>query len=301
MAIKGGVTMALRLAIANVKGGVGKSMTTMMLAEGLALAGKRVLVIDVDPQAMSSQLLIGHSGVRQAEEDERTLGHLLSMYASGQPVIFTKYRSLGSDLIELQAGQGGGRVDIIPSNTALLKDLEQLQDSIRDLHTDVRVDVALQHLLGTELQRLDKSYDYVIFDCPAGNTPLSRAALRLSTHAITPTNLEGNSFSKLMEFFVIVLGEDLGVATTLKCHVLFTMYVAGNPVQTQLLDQLRNGQNRLNELPRPIPHSTALQRAGAHPGQGNYRTAREKYNGALTDVQTLASEVMKRTLGEAKR
>ena len=50
--------MAVRIAIANVRGGVGKSTTSMMLAEGLALKQLRVLVLDIDPQAMVSELLL---------------------------------------------------------------------------------------------------------------------------------------------------------------------------------------------------------------------------------------------------
>ena len=67
--------MAKRIAIANHKGGVGKSTTTLMLAEGLALSGYRVLVVDLDPQAMSSKMLLGESGLEEAIKQGRTLGH----------------------------------------------------------------------------------------------------------------------------------------------------------------------------------------------------------------------------------
>ena len=53
--------MVSRVAIANPKGGVGKSLTTMMLADGLALRGARVLVIDMDPQAGVTKSLLGIS------------------------------------------------------------------------------------------------------------------------------------------------------------------------------------------------------------------------------------------------
>ena len=52
--------MSITIAIANPKGGVGKSLTTMMLADGLALSyGARVLVVDLDPQAGVTKALLG--------------------------------------------------------------------------------------------------------------------------------------------------------------------------------------------------------------------------------------------------
>ena len=52
--------MSICVAIANPKGGVGKSLTTMMLADGLALSyGARILVIDADPQAGVTKSLLG--------------------------------------------------------------------------------------------------------------------------------------------------------------------------------------------------------------------------------------------------
>ena len=52
--------MSVSVAIANPKGGVGKSLTTMMLADGLALSyGARILVIDADPQAGVTKSLLG--------------------------------------------------------------------------------------------------------------------------------------------------------------------------------------------------------------------------------------------------
>lgn len=64
--------MAVKIAIANHKGGVGKSTTAMMLAEGLALAGFRVLVLDFDPQAMASKELLGLAGLDATAKENRT-------------------------------------------------------------------------------------------------------------------------------------------------------------------------------------------------------------------------------------
>jgi cellulose biosynthesis protein BcsQ len=68
-----------RVAIANLKGGVGKSTTTVLLAETLALFHRqRVLVIDLDPQSNTSYMLLSRAGVEIAERQQKTLMHFLT-------------------------------------------------------------------------------------------------------------------------------------------------------------------------------------------------------------------------------
>ena len=64
-------------AVANLKGGVGKSSTTLFLAEHWAVFQKRkVLVVDLDPQSNASYMLLSRAGVDQAEHARMTLLHL---------------------------------------------------------------------------------------------------------------------------------------------------------------------------------------------------------------------------------
>ena len=73
-------------AVANLKGGVGKSTTTVMLADGLAyFYGMSVLVIDLDPQANSSQMLLTERGVQAASDQGKGAHHLLAEFMAGRP------------------------------------------------------------------------------------------------------------------------------------------------------------------------------------------------------------------------
>jgi cellulose biosynthesis protein BcsQ len=266
-----------------------------MLAEGLALAGKRVLVLDLDPQAMASKTLIGQSGLQDAIKEGRTLAHLLAQFAGGKPAQLARYRTAASDLVELRDANDGRAVDLVPSNPDLLRELSTLEDRLRVCYPERRVDITLAHLLGASLAAIEGNYDVVLFDCAAGAMSLSHAAIRLSSDVITPTNLEENAFSAVRDFLKFIVNEDLG-ASDVRVHPLMTMYMAGNPAQRQMLDLIRTGVLGLKELPRTIPHSTAIQRAEAHPGRGNYRRAREKYDSALPDVHALAGSVIERII-----
>lgn len=294
--------MAVRIAIANVRGGVGKSTTTMMLAEGLALQGLRVLVVDIDPQAMISELLLRFDGLGDAVRGGRTLADLLARMAAGKAPKLAACRSPSADLAELAQRGARGRIDVVASSTSLLKDLVGLEQQIRNRHKSARLDAAMAQLLEPDLTRLDASYDVVIFDCQAGTPPLNLAALRLSQHVLAPTNLEDNSFAKLMDFIRIILDDDLDLAGKLTVHVLFTMYVAEDAQQRRFLKFIKQGIKGLNYLPRHIPHSTAIQRAASDVGgSGTRRSAKEKYGPALVEVEALASEMMSRVLQPARR
>ena len=275
---------------------MGKSTTTLMLAEGLALTGYRVLVVDLDPQAMSSKMLLGESGLEEAIKQGRTLGHLLKQFAAGKPPQISKYVLRASDLAELRDASDGRGVDVIASNPELLKDLADLEHKLRSCYPDVRIDITLTQLLGKALKPVEANYDVVIFDSAAGSMPLSHCAVRLSQDVLAPTNLEDNAYSALRDFLRVIVEEDLGLANLRGVHVLMTMFMASNPLQQQMLDQIRGGILGLNEIPRPVPHSTAIQRAGAHPGRGNFRRAREKYTTALPDVTALANAVVERII-----
>ena len=70
--------MVVKIAVANPKGGVGKSLTTMMLADGLALKfGARVLVIDMDPQAGVTKSMLGIAMQDELRSQQIGLGAII--------------------------------------------------------------------------------------------------------------------------------------------------------------------------------------------------------------------------------
>ena len=76
--------MSISVAIANAKGGVGKSLTTMMLADGLALSyGARVLVIDADPQAGVTKSLLGIGAEQELHSRQVGLATILRIPIMG--------------------------------------------------------------------------------------------------------------------------------------------------------------------------------------------------------------------------
>ena len=287
--------MAIRVAVANPKGGVGKSTTTLLMSEGLALFyGQRVLVLDMDPQAMTTKILIGAGAMNELRVAKQGLASILGGWSAGYPVSLADHRVKASDLIELNDDGDHGCIHLIPSNHELLRDTSALEYSIRQLKSHQRVDVTLAKLLGTELKRLDKQYDVIIFDCPAGPVPLSLASIRLADHIIAPTNLEENSYSTLADFLRLILEDDLHLGDKIKVHVLISMFQGTNRIQQRMLYQIQCGMFKINAIERPVPMMTAIQRAQTHAGPGVFRTARDKYDMALKEVQSLARSLYQR-------
>lgn len=124
------------LSVASQKGGTGKSTTSITLASGLGRLNKKTLLIDVDPQANSSKVLIPHY---HELRKENTLYQTI-LERNPLPVQHTKIPNL----------------DIVPSHILLS-------------NTDVKLTTALDHRearLKTELDKIKHYYEHIIIDCP---------------------------------------------------------------------------------------------------------------------------------------
>jgi chromosome partitioning protein len=141
--------MLRTLAILNQKGGVGKTTVTLGLASAAADAGRRVLVVDLDPQAASTWVL----GIDPADVDGSVADLLLT---KNHPVANVIRRSEWSD-----------RIDVLPS-TGLLQELES----------------GPSKRLRRALASVEHEYEAVLIDCPPSLGNLTRSALTAAHHAL---------------------------------------------------------------------------------------------------------------------
>ena len=141
--------MRRTVAILNQKGGVGKTTVTLGLASAAADAARRVLVVDLDPQASSSWVL----GI-DPDDVDRTATHVVG-----------RGRSNARDAIRSSAWSPV--VDVLPAHP----DLQRLETGAPDRLRDALADV-------------EDDYEAVLIDCPPSLGNLTRSALTAAQHAL---------------------------------------------------------------------------------------------------------------------
>lgn len=276
----------LKVAIANLKGGVGKSTATLFLAETLAVQNdQRVLVIDLDPQSSSSFMMLSREGVEAAEANGRTLPHfLLDRPSDGKPRLHRFIVGKASEIRELRQKTGGGRVDIIPSIPKLWF-VELLREK-RHYIEGREPAQELQEMLTSHLDELKAEYDVVLFDCPPGFSSLSQAGLLSADAIISPTIADGVSIRSLGDFATIGLGDVLKLAK--KPHFVIISKLQANETNRQEKARLAKKYVVLEPAIRySVDMTRATERVRAH----SVRSLREKYDSLEADIRKLGAEV----------
>ena len=154
------------IAVANQKGGVGKSTTVFNLGAGLAANGKKVLLVDVDPQGDLTKML----GLRKPNDLPLTLGNVMSNIVAGVS---------GSDHPEIMQYHEG--FDFVPGN----RSLSAVEVSL--VNTMSRETVLRQYI---NTVKNDYDYDYVLLDCRPALGMLVINALSASDYVLIPVQAE---------------------------------------------------------------------------------------------------------------
>lgn len=275
--------MPFKLAIANLKGGVGKSTSTVFIAEALAVFDDlRVLVVDLDPQANASYMLLSRDGVEAAEANGKTLPNFLLDTAPGgrtQPAGYIWPNA--SDIEELYAPSKRGRVDVFASIPRMWF-VEMVQE--RRLYLENREPaVELKSALNQYLDSLKGWYDVIIFDCPPGFSSLTRAGLMSAQAIISPTIADAVSVRSLADFVDIGLGDVLKLKKAVGHHVIISKFRSQGDDRIEA-DRLKRRHDVLEPY---IRYSVDMTRATERIHASSRRKFKDKYRDLAGDIHAL--------------
>lgn len=280
-------------AIANLKGGVGKSTTTVMLADGLAyFYGMNVLVIDLDPQANSSQMLLTERGVQAASDQGKSAHHLIAEFMAGRPAaaapfIMPNAVSLEELRIAEEQDERLGWISILPSHPQLrLRELSLEEEWYSKAGTPTTLSAALADFLREAFAPLESIYDVILLDCPPHLSPLARAGLSLADVYVTPTIADSVSTWGTKQFSDWV-GKYIADDLPSRNFVLVTRF-RDTRYARQVVTELREIYLSDRWFGPTIPESVHVLNAMDRAALDSYNTFRGKYGGVKGDVRRLA-------------
>ena len=257
---KGEYLMERTIVVANQKGGVGKTTTAINLAASLAELGKKVLVVDMDPQGNTTSGL----GIDK-EQAENTVYELMLEECSVEDAIMeSEYENLS----------------VLPSNINLAAAEIELVGAEEK-----------EYILKKALNKVRKKYDFIIIDCPPSLNMLTVNALTAADTVLVPIQCEYYALEGLTQLLHTInlvksrLNPDLEME-----GVVFTMYDARTNLSLQVVENVKdNLQERVYKT--IIPRNVRLAEAPSHGLPINLYDARS--TGAEAYHQ-LAEEVINR-------
>ncbi len=206
--------MGKTIAVANQKGGVGKTTTAINLSSCIAAKGKKVLVIDTDPQGNTTSGF----GVEKNELDD-TIYELILGDCSIRDCIIT-------EVIE--------NVSLVPSNVNL---------SAAEIEL-IGVDKK-EYILKNEIDYVKDNYDYIIIDCPPSLNMLTINAMTTADSVLVPIQCEYYALEGLSQLIhtVNLVKERLNPDLEME-GVVFTMYDSRTNLSAQVVENVKDNLNQ---------------------------------------------------------
>ena len=175
-------SMCTVIATINLKGGVGKTTTTVAVAEMLsAQFGKKVLVVDLDPQTNATVMLIGEDKWKDLNDQEHTLARLFQdalLEPSERKFDLDKtLQRKVSNVMEVK------KVDLLPSSL----DMIDVQDRLASMPSGKFYAANPVDILKKAIKPIIDEYEYVIIDCPPNLGIITLNGLRIAHGYIIPT------------------------------------------------------------------------------------------------------------------
>ncbi|MDP4096456.1 AAA family ATPase [Paenibacillus sp. P96] len=225
--------MSKIIAVANQKGGVGKTTTSVNLGAGLASLGKRVLLVDIDPQGNTTSGV----GINKADVPNCIYDVLINEVDPNEAIMPTQVEGL--HIIPATIQLAGAEIELVPTISRELR-------------------------LKKSLQLVKDRYDYILIDCPPSLGILTLNSLTASDSVIIPIQCEYYALEGLSQLLNTVRLVQKHLNTSLQIEgVLLTMFDARTNLGIQVIEEVKKYfQNKVYQT--IIPRNVRLSEAPSH-------------------------------------